>query len=100
MATTFNIQVEMTFNDLGTADSNAILHDSPADFSAFLLAGCERMITEELVEWPPVITSTPTSTVITMKVVDEAAYYRLSPTVDAICNVFGKNFPTRVRTDL
>ena len=100
MATTFNIQVEMTFNDLGTGDSNAILHDTPADFSAFLLSGCEPLVTAGMVEWPPVVTSTPTSTVIIMKVVDEAAYQTLKPTVDAICNVFGKNFPTRVKTNL
>jgi hypothetical protein len=53
-----------------------------------------------MVDWPPVVTSTATTTVITMKVADEAAYQTLKPTVDAICNAFGKNLPTRVKTNL
>lgn len=92
MATTFNIQVEMTFDDFGD--------NKPADFDAFLLSGCTRLVTKELVEWPPVVTSTATTTVVTMKASSEEGYESLGPTVDAICKALGKNFPTRVRTDL
>lgn len=92
MATAFNIQVEMTFDDFGS--------DKPADFDAFLLSGCEPMITEGIIEWPPVATSTATATTVTLKFATENAYYQSIPTVDAICKAFGKNLPTRFRTDL
>lgn len=82
----------MTFDDFGD--------EKPADFDAFLLSGCEPLVTAGMVDWPPVVTSTATTTVITMKVADEAAYQTLKPTVDAICNAFGKNLPTRVKTNL
>ena len=82
----------MTFNDFGD--------DKPADFDAFLLAGCEPLITQGIIDWPLVETSTPTTTTITAKFTTESAYYQSIPTIDAICNVFGKNYPTRVRTDL
>ena len=93
MATTFNIQVDMTFDDFGD--------EKPADFDAFLLAGCEQLVANGQVEWPPVVTSTTaTTTVLTMKVLDVEAYHTLSPTVDAICNALGKNAPAKTQTNI
>lgn len=92
MATPFTIQLDMIFDDFGD--------QKPPEFTTIFEASAQPFITEGIIEWPPVETSTPTTTTITLKFTTESAYYRSIPTVDAICKALGKNFPTRVRTDL